>query len=97
MIDHHGYSNCLHCRKTWDVVEPYDIKIDDTQGVFPLCKNCFSELKAEEIINYLKGLIYGCLPSIATKEEYSYEKQKYDIEHAIQSVLKEKEIKNLEK
>jgi len=50
------YSGCAHCGGTWNFKKPFDIKVSEHSGVFPICTDCAKKLTPQQIMNYLKEL-----------------------------------------
>ena len=47
-----GYGHCLNCGDTWDYKKAVIIPYDDSNGMFPLCEECFTQLSPETIIEF---------------------------------------------
>ena len=56
-----GFSGCHHCGDSWAWKESQIIMYSGvdgnfSQGMFPLCRECFDKLSDEEIVDYCLGL-----------------------------------------
>lgn len=52
-----GFGSCSHCKNHWGVVEGEVIPYTPGRGMFPICKNCFKILGADQIIIYVNKLV----------------------------------------
>ncbi len=51
-----GYSYCLRCYRTWNVVKEHSTRYTMYNGCFPLCEDCWSKLTPEKRLYYYKKL-----------------------------------------
>jgi hypothetical protein len=51
-----GYSFCGRCGRPWTVCEGHSTPYTKGSGCFPLCKECWSELKPGQRIPYYRSL-----------------------------------------
>ena len=48
---------CLHCGRSWDIVEGAYIPHDERREMFPVCKECFNILPREKLKYYVRELV----------------------------------------
>jgi hypothetical protein len=51
-----GYSACSRCHTNWHFVEGHSTEYADGRGMFPLCEQCWSELKPVERLPFYRSL-----------------------------------------
>jgi hypothetical protein len=47
-----GYSWCARCGLPWSVAQPHLVPLNDTEGSFALCEQCWHEAPVEERSEY---------------------------------------------
>ena len=52
-----GYSWCLRCKGRWNIVEIHSTQFTNSEGTFPLCEKCWSELTPETRMPYYEQLL----------------------------------------
>lgn len=94
-------NGCFHCLRDWNEVEHESIPMkwypdgSVNMGICMVCRECFQELSAEEIIDYIKALILGYHRQYSG-DIYSYEEARRDIEIASKEVRRMKNARLLE-
>ena len=90
-------SGCLHCGDTWNWKESKSIQYSDTNGMFPLGKECFDKMTYPYVLWYHLKLFddWGRPPTDKQIERVSFEigKSKQGYGWAI-SLIKEKMYEN---
>lgn len=89
-----GYSACKRCYSTWnhkrreeiptDLRDYDDLKNVPTGGMSPLCRQCFNEADADEIVRYCR-LLWKSWPNKGRKKNQSFQA---DIKPVIVEYLK---------
>ena len=52
-----GYGWCYHCSRTWNYIKDKTISYSVSEGMFPLCEDCFDKLSPTEINPYIEQLV----------------------------------------
>lgn len=55
-IKYPGFGTCAHCGRSWAVVKPHDLSIDEEQGFFVCCEHCWKKLSFCEKAIYVLEL-----------------------------------------
>ena len=58
-----GYGGCYRCGMTWNYAKSKSIRYSVSDGMFPLCEECFDRLSSEEIDPYIEKLVMVWLGS----------------------------------
>lgn len=53
---HPQYGHCGKCGLTWATVEGHSTRYTESEGMFPLCEKCWSELTPEQRLPYYRSL-----------------------------------------
>jgi len=54
-----GYSTCGRCGTPWNHTQRHSTEYSETEGCFPLCEACWSELTPEQRLPYYVKMIFG--------------------------------------
>lgn len=98
-----GFGECAHCHDTWNWKEhktiPYAENVqtgDIYSGMFPICSECFSALKPNEILYYCRELLHQWIAETGDMRIIkNYDRYMATLEHNIK-IMKEP-LKNCSK
>jgi hypothetical protein len=50
------YGRCARCNRNWRICEGHSTNWNKTDGMFPLCEDCWKDLKPEDRLPYYRSL-----------------------------------------